>query len=41
MFEMHSETRVRQDVEDRIRRARHRRLVARVKASRRRPDRFA
>lgn len=41
MFEMHSESRVRQDIDDRIRRARHRRLVTRVKANRRRPNRTA
>ncbi|WP_268788659.1 hypothetical protein [Nocardioides sp. Root190] len=34
MFEMLSEQRVRQDVDDRIRRASRRRLVARVKAAR-------
>ncbi|MCX6399101.1 MAG: hypothetical protein NTX33_04115 [Propionibacteriales bacterium] len=41
MFELHTEMRARQDIDDRIRRARHRRLVARVKASRPRPDRLA
>lgn len=41
MFEMLSETRVRQDLDDRMRRARQRRLVARVKSARRKPDRLA
>lgn len=41
MFEMLNEARVRQDLDDRMRKARQRRVVARVKTARRRPDRLA
>lgn len=35
MFELHSEQRVRQDLDERIRRARQRRLASRARAARR------